>query len=48
VLILIPAVVFGIVYVPRHDGTWVDVVVWVLLPMAGISGGLWQFVERRP
>jgi peptidoglycan/LPS O-acetylase OafA/YrhL len=45
-LILIPAVVFGIAYVPRHDGAWLDLVLAVLLPTLGISWCLWQLVDR--
>ncbi len=53
-VILIPVVVFGIVYVPRHDGAWLDLALAVLLPTLGISWCLWQLVQppkrgtRRP
>jgi hypothetical protein len=47
-LLLIPAVIFGIVYVPRHDGQGLDFVLGILLPSAGIgcASGSWSEVPR--
>ncbi len=53
-VILIPIVAFGIAYVPRHDGAWLDLALAVLLPTLGSSWCLWQLVQppkrgtRRP
>lgn len=45
-IVLIPAVVFGIVYVPLQDGGVSDWCVGVLLPSAGICWCTWQLIRR--
>ena len=44
-IVLIPTVVFGIVYVPGQDGGVSDWALCVFLPTAGISLCLWQLVR---
>ena len=44
--VLVAAVVWGIVYVPRHDGRLIDFAVAILLPTAGVCWCLWQLVSR--
>jgi hypothetical protein len=45
-IVLIPAVVFGIVYVPLQDGRVLDWCLGVLVPSAGICWCLWRLVGR--
>jgi hypothetical protein len=45
-IVLIPAVVFGIVYVPLQDGGVSDWCVGVFLPSAGICWCAWQLIRR--
>jgi hypothetical protein len=50
-IVLIPTLVFGIVYVPGQDGRVSDWALGVFLPTAGISWCLWQLVrgsKERP
>jgi hypothetical protein len=48
-LVLLTAVVaVAVVYVPRHDGQWLDFILGILLPSAGISWCLWYLVRRPP
>ncbi len=47
-LLAIPAVILGIVYVPRHDGRLLDTFLAVILPSAAVSWALWQLLRRCP
>ena len=44
--VLVAAIVFGIVYVPRHDGRPTDALIGVLLPTAGVCWCLWRLLPR--
>ena len=47
-VLLTAVVVVGVVYVPRHDGQWLDFLLGILLPAAAISCCLWYLVRRPP
>ncbi len=45
-LLLVPAVVFGIMQVPRHDGRLSNFVVEVLLPTLGVCWAIWRLLPQ--
>lgn len=45
-IIGIPILVLGILYVPLHDGRPFDLLLAVLLPTTAVCWSLWQLVTR--
>ncbi len=45
-VVLVPAVVFGITQVPRHDGRLTNFVIEILLPTAGVCWAIRQILPQ--
>jgi hypothetical protein len=46
-LIAIPCLLFGIYYVPRHDGHGLDFATTILLPTAVICWCIWRLLPPK-